>query len=176
MKLQRAAILLVLAGFLGSPAARAFEKQWHVGGGIGARSVSESRVGLGPAVNAYGAYGLDDMFDVKLDFAASTHAFEVAAGTSDRRSIYTTTLGISYKLDVLEWIPYFGAQLGWLSSNLPEGLDMGTHGWVVGGMLGLDYAVTPSFGLGVMNQIHIPLDGGSIVDLFLRAEYHWGPP
>jgi hypothetical protein len=121
-------------------------------------------VALGPAVNAYAAYGLDDMFDVKLDFAASNHAFEVVPGTSDRRSIYTTTLGISYKLDVLEWIPYFGAHLGWLYSNLPDGLDMGTEGWVVGGMLGLDYAMTPSFGLGVMNQVHLPVEGGSFVD------------
>lgn len=175
MKLHRAAILLALAGFLGSPDARAFEKIWHVGGGIGARSTSESRVGLGPAVNAYASYGLDDMFDVKLDFAASNHAFEVAPGTTDRRSIYTAALGISYKLDVLEWIPYFGAHLGWLYSDLPEGLDVAAAGWVVGGMLGLDYAVTPSFGLGVMNQIHLPVDGGSFVDLFLRAEYHWGP-
>jgi len=46
--------------------------------------------------------------------------------------------------------------------------------WLVGAMVGLDYAPTPSFGLGVMNRWHLPLGGGTLVDLFLRAEYHWG--
>ena len=170
-----ATLLVTLAGWLLSPAGVAFEKQWHVGGGLGAATTSESRVGLGPAVNVYGAYGLDDMFDLKLDFAASNHAFEVVPGTSDRRSIYRATLGISYKLDVGDWIPYFGAQLGWLYSDLPEDLDMGTRGWLGGVMLGLDYIATPSWAFGIANQFNTPLDGGGLVDLFLRAEYHWGP-
>lgn len=173
MKLHTSAMFVTLGVWLLCPDARGFEEQWHVGGGIGAVSASTSRLGLGPAVNAYGAYGLDDMFDVKLDFSASNHAFETALGAIDRRSIYTATLGVSYKLDVLEWIPYFGAHLGWLYSNLPEELDMDTQGLLVGGVIGLDYFVTPAWGLGVANQIHLPLDGGTLVDLFLRAEYHW---
>ena len=174
MKVHTTAILVTLGVWLRSPAALGFEEQWHVGGGIGAVSTSASRVGLGPAVNAYGAYGLDDMFDVKLDFAASNHAFEAAPEVTDRRSIYTATLGISYKLDVIEWIPYFGAHLGWLHTNLPEDVDMATRGWLVGGMIGLDYSVSPSWGVGVVNHMHLPMGGGTLVDLFLRAEYHWG--
>jgi hypothetical protein len=176
MKVHATAILVSLAAWLQSPTALGFEEEWHVGGGIGAVSTSESRLGLGPAVNVYGAYGLDDMFDVKLDFAASNHAFEVAPGTTDRRSIYTGALGISYKLDVIEWIPYFGVQLGWLHTDLPEDLDMGTSGWLLGAMIGLDYFVTPHLAVGVANQFFTLLEGGGIVDLFLRAEYHWGRP
>ncbi|HEY6725360.1 MAG TPA: outer membrane beta-barrel protein [Polyangiaceae bacterium] len=176
MRFHATAILSSLAAWLFSPTALAFEEQWHVGGGIGAVSASESRLGLGPAVNLYGAYGLDDMFDVKLDFAASSHAFEAAPGTTDRRSIYMGALGISYKIDVIEWIPYFGVQLGWLHTDLPEDLDMGTSGWLVGGMLGLDYAVSSSWGVGVVNQYHMPLEGGGLVGLFLRSEYRWDHP
>jgi|SRR5688572_18332095 len=176
MKVHAPAILVTLALWLPSPTAHAFEEQWHVGGGIGAVSASESRLGLGPAVNLYGAYGLDDMFDVKLDFSASSHAFEVAGGTMERRGIYTGTLGISYKLDVIEWIPYFGVQLGWLHSDLPEDLDMGSSGWLLGGMIGLDYAITSSWGVGVVNQYHMPLEGGGLVSLFLRTEYRWDHP
>lgn len=173
MKVHAPAILVAVAGCLHATAARAFEEQWHVGGGLGAVSASDSKLELGPAVNVYGAYDLDDMFDVKLDFAGSNHAFQVIPGTSERRSIYTATLGITYKIDVIEWIPYFGAHLGWLYTNLPEELEMGTSGLLVGGVIGLDYAMTPSWGLGVVNQIHLPLNGGTLVDLFLRAEYRW---
>lgn len=173
MKVHAAAFFATLAGWLLSSTAQAFEEQWHVGGGVGAVSASASQLGLGPAVNAYGAYGLDDMFDVKLDFAASSHAFEAVPGATDRRSIYTGTLGISYKIDVIEWIPYFGAHVGWLYTNLPGDLDMATSGFLVGGVIGLDYAVSPSWGVGVANQLHMPLEGGSLVGLFLRAEYHW---
>lgn len=173
MKRHATAMFVTLGVWLQSPDALGFEKRWHVGGGIGAVSTSTSRLGLGPAVNAYGAYGLDDMFDVKLDFAASNHEFEAAFGVTDRRSIYTATLGASYKLDVIDWIPYFGAHLGWLHTNLPKDLDMGTQGLLVGGVIGLDYSVTPAWGVGVANQIHLPLKGGTLVDLFLRAEYHW---
>lgn len=174
MKVHATAILVTLAGWLRSSTAQAFEEQWHMGGGLGAVSASASQLGLGPAVNAYGAYGLDDMFDVKLDFAASNHAFEAAPDATDRRSIYTGTLGISYKIDVIEWIPYFGAHVGWLHTNLPKDLGMATSGLLVGGVIGLDYSASSSWGVGVANQLHIPLGGGSFVDLFLRAEYHFG--
>lgn|SRR5690606_3056728 len=173
MKAHATAILVTFVVCLQSSRAQAFEKRWHVGGGLGAVSTSESRLGLGPAVNLYGAYGLDDMFDVKLDLVASDHAFEASFGAVDRRRIYTGTLGVSYKLDVIDWIPYFGAQLGWLHSDLPEDLELGTSGWLVGGMLGLDYAVTSSWGVGLMNRYQMPLAGGGLVELLLRAECHW---
>lgn len=174
MKRHCVAILVTLLGWFRSSDAFAFEEQWHVGGGLGVLRASPEPVGLGPAVNVYAAYGLSDMFDIKLDLAASNHAFEGAPETSDRRSIFTGTAGVSYKLDVLEWIPYFGAHTGVIYSDLPEDLGMGTRTWLVGAMVGLDYAPTPSFGLGVMNRWHLPLGGGTLVDLFLRAEYHWG--
>jgi hypothetical protein len=174
MKRHSVAILVTLLGWFRSADAFAFEEQWHLGGGIGVVRVSPEPVGLGPALDVYANYGLSDMFDIKVDLAASSHAFELTPEISERRSIFTATAGVSYKLDVIDWIPYFGAHTGMIYADLPEDLGMGTRTVLVGGMIGLDYAPTPSFGLGVMNRWHFPLDGGSLVDLFLRAEYHWG--
>src|SRR6187399_2202043 len=99
MKRHSVAIVVTLLGWFRSSDAFAFDEQWHVGGGLGVVRVSPEPVGLGPAVDVYAAYRLSDMFDIKLDLAASSHAFEVTAETSERRSIFTGTAGISYKLD-----------------------------------------------------------------------------
>ncbi len=169
------AAVVTALGCLACPShAQAFEKQWHLGGGLGAVNASPSDIGLGLGANAYAAYGLSDMFDLKLDLGASNHAVELSQGTSERHNLYTATLGLSYKIDVIEWIPYFGIQAGALLDDFPEGVGMNDRDLVLGGMLGLDYAVNRSFGLGIANNLLFPLGGGSLVSLYLRAEYRPG--
>src|SRR5690606_20768153 len=118
---------------------------------------------------------LSDMFDVKLDLAGSSHEVELG-DYSERHMLYTASLGVAYKIDIIEWIPYIGVHAGYMFFDLPEAsdLDMERNDFILGGMLGLDYAVTRAFGLGLMNRLHIPLSGSNLVDLFLRAEYRWG--
>jgi len=164
----------LLSGLTWTEHVLAFEDVWHAGGGLGAVNASASDVGLGIGANAYAAYGLSDMFDLKLDLAASSHAVEVVSGASERYRVLTATLGAAYKIDIIEWIPYFGVHAGYMTSDLPEWIDMEAHGFLIGGMIGLDYAVTRSFGVGIVNRLHWPIEGSSLVDLFIRAEHRWG--
>lgn len=167
------ATLTGLACLLSERAAWAFEDQWHLGAGLGAVNASPSAIGLGIGVNAFASYGLSDMFDLKLDLKASNHPVDIA-GTTQRHTVTLANLGIAYKIDIIEWIPFFGLQAGYLSSDLPEGLGLEPRGFLLGGFLGIDYAINRSFGLGVTNAWHFPVQGASLVDLFLRAEYRWG--
>jgi hypothetical protein len=128
-------------------------------------------VGIGPAVGVYGAYGLSDMFDLKLDLMATDHAVE---GLDERHRTYLATLGLSYKIDVIEWIPYFGVSAGGWRTDLPESIVAEPQDVALGGFLGLDYAVSRSLGLGVVSRVHWLLAGEATSDLCLRAEYRWG--
>ena len=163
--------LMTLLGVLSSSEAHAFERQWHVGAGVGAANPTHPGVGLGPAVGIYGAYGLTDMFDLKLDLVASDHGVE---GLDERYRTYLGTLGLSYKVDIIEWIPYFGVSVGVWRTDLPEYISLAEQDYALGGFAGLDYAVSRSFGLGVVTRAHYLLDGEATSDFFLRAEYRWG--
>ena len=52
---------LSLALLGAAPQAHAFEREWHVGAGAGATSGNGLK--LSPALAAYAAYGLSDVFD-----------------------------------------------------------------------------------------------------------------
>jgi hypothetical protein len=157
--------------------ARAFERQWHVGGGLGVASFTESDTTIGPALEAYAAYGLSDVFDLRTQLLVSRHtrfdrAFEPLAITG----------GLVYKVDVLTWIPYFGVEFGYyrfFGESLPDGLSEHEPGISLD--LGLDYLLSPSIGLGIELRYHGFLSDSmaGLVDAafltgLLRAEYHWG--
>ena len=94
------ALTLLFAGH-----ARAFERQWHVGGGLGAASESgryDERLVLG----LHGAYGISDVFDARLELQGSHDDFGIPEW------LYLARAGLAYKLDVLQWIPYVGGSAG----------------------------------------------------------------
>jgi hypothetical protein len=186
------ALALALTGvLLWTTPAHAFEKQWHVGGGVGAASPSEHAIG--PAFNLYGAYGLSDVFDVRLEAFASTHAGFVPdpANPEDaglRRTwpaiFYGGKLALAYKVDVIEWIPYLGVTGGFLGvapRSDTEGEEAKARPFApaqltAGGVFGLDYAVTREFGLGLAVFGDYAFGGGNGLygAAFLRAEYRFG--
>ena len=170
---QKLALLGGLAALLIPARAHGFDAQWHAGAGLGGVNASPASLGLGVGVNAYASYGLNDMFDLKLDFAASSHALTLS-GNQERHGIYDVVLGLSYKIDIIEWIPYFGIGAGYMFSDLPQGVGIEPNDILLGGMIGLDYAMSREFGIGIANRLHAAVRGGSLVDLFLRAEYRWG--
>jgi hypothetical protein len=88
--------------------------------------------------------------------------------------MFLATLGLTYKIDVIEWIPYFGASAGLWRSDLPEGYLESRQELALGGYLGMDYAVSRAFGLGVATRVHWLLSGEAVTDMFLRGEYRWG--
>jgi hypothetical protein len=110
-----------------------------LGGGLGVANPTHAGVRPGPAVDLYAAYGLTDMFDVKLDLVASDHAVD---GLDDRYRTFLGTLGLAYKIDVIEWIPYLGLSAGLWRTDLPETVSEKQQDIALGGFAGLDYAVS----------------------------------
>jgi hypothetical protein len=144
--------------------ARAFERQFHLGGGLGAAQPSGGYE-LGPALGIHSAYGLTDAFDLRLELQGSQSDFDTVTV-----SFYAARLGLAYKIDVMQWIPYAGVSAGgfvvaWEGASLvrPSG----------GAYFGLDYGMSPHFGLGVfVNGDFIVVNPAVIVtSVLLRAEY-----
>lgn len=150
--------------------ASAFERQWHLGGGAGVVTPS-GPYALAPALGAYASYGVSDVFDVKLQLTLSR-----AAAEPDLASFrYGAHAALAYKIDVIQWIPYFGIRAGAVAVSDPvapfEKLSPS-----VGGIAGVDYAMTRSLGFGLELSLDY-LSAGAGNELFgalITAEYHWG--
>lgn len=155
-----------------SVSASAFEREWHLGAGMGV--ADGSGLSLSPALGAYAAYGLSDVFDARIEVTARGYQL----GSSENPYALTASAGLVYKLDVLRWIPWGGVYAGYNGFfEAPRlGLPYEQHDVVLGLGLGLDYAVTRSFGLGATLRFDIPLShtDSELFDALLRAEYRWG--
>jgi len=159
--------------------ARAFEREWHLGGGLGATAYPHY-YSLGPALGLNAAYGISDVFDVKVEAQSSYHRYSLGHGApSEGAEPFSLAAGLSYKLDILQWIPYGALLVGYqhVSGKLPLGEPFRRDDALAAIVLGLDYAVTRNFGLGgsVRSDFLFSTPGeGEAVTVLLRAEYHWG--
>jgi hypothetical protein len=150
--------------------ASAFERQWHFGGGAGV-VVPSGPYELGPALGAYGSYGVSDAFDVKLELslARSTAEPDVAS------LMYGAHAALAYKLDVIQWIPYLGVRAGavGVSDPVPPFESLSPS---VGGITGVDYAMSRSFGFGLQLSLDYLLagEGNQLFGGLITAEYHFG--
>ncbi|MDI1443980.1 hypothetical protein [Polyangium sp. 6x1] len=188
--MRRTRALLLLASILSilafAPAAEAYERQWHVGGGLGYSLVlpggsipttATSLHGLGVAL--HGTYGLTDAFNllVQVDgsFAPGAPPVILAGGG----------VGVGYVLDVLRWVPWVGVMAGgYAVSALDPCGAAGETGCTSGRLglsvpFGLDYQVSRSFTLGATGRYGVLLFGpkggvDQMIGAFLRAEYVWG--
>ncbi len=153
--------------------AHAFEREWHFGVGLGAAAANGYRVG--PALNAYAAYGLSDVFDLRAELLGSRQF--VTPGTVERAEpslFYGGKLALSYKVDVIQWIPYAALAAGYL--GVTEPLAPYAKGQPSAGLIaGLDYAATRNFGLGgALHYDYVFHPGAAYAALLLRAEYRFG--
>jgi hypothetical protein len=148
---------------IASPA-RAFERQFHLGGGLGAAQPSGG-YDLGPALGIHAAYGLTDAFDLRLELQGSRND----VGTLPV-SFYGTRLGLAYKIDVMQLIPYAGVSAGGFAVVWEGGSLARPSG---GAYFGLDYGMSPHFGLGALvNGDFIVVNPAVVVTtVLLRAEY-----
>lgn len=159
-----------------SSEALAFERQWHFGAGAGAALGMEG-LELGPALGAHAAYGLSDVFDVRFELSGSRHALtatiDLPAEQTVYSNVYTGKIGIAYKLDVIQWIPYLGVTAGALgATELPDYSQVRVCLGVIGG---LDYAITRNLGLGIVATADYVLTRPTTHAVFLlRAEYRFG--
>jgi hypothetical protein len=160
-----------------APSARAFERQWHLGGDLGAATFADGETTAGPLVGVHAAYGLSDMFDLRADAFASFHTLK-----GETFGMQTASVGLAYKFDVFTWVPYAGLSVGYYHLGRevrPE--PLAEHELGLSADLGLDYSITREFGLGVLLRSHgfasDPLEKLRSAPLFtaaLRAEYRWG--
>jgi len=159
--------------------AHAFEREWHVGGGLGATAYPHY-YSLGPALGVNAAYGISDVFDLKLELLGSYHGYTAGSHLpTEHAEPLSAAVGLSYKLDVLQWIPYAAVLVGFqsISGRLPVGEPFRRDDVLAALVLGLDYAMTRNFGLGASIRTDMLLSSPSTGEAFtpmLRAEYHWG--
>lgn len=167
-----AGALAVFVGASITPArALAFEKQWHLGGGAGIVAPS-SEYDVGGSVALHAAYGLSDMFDARFDLRSSLH--DLSDGDDGRTTLWLGSLGVAYKLDVIEWVPYLGIRAGYYRFGTQPAGDYQRHGGMLGTVLGLDYAFSRSAGVGVELEYDTLLPSGGAFGALLHAEYRWG--
>jgi hypothetical protein len=173
------ALLAAGAAFLVPGRAEAFERQWHVGGGIGVTAYPH-HFSAGPALGLNAAYGISDVFDLKLELLGSYHTFrEDPRLPRQNAEPYSAVAGVSYKLDVLQWIPYGALLVGYqhIAGSLPLARPFRHDDALATLVVGLDYALSREWGLGASLRTDFLLTssemGGAFTTL-LRAEYHWG--
>jgi hypothetical protein len=140
-----------IAGCLVTPRVQAFQGQWHLGAGIGMMSYrGDSTVSM-PSLALHGAYGLNDMFDARLELGESV---PLSSGDSSRSLGYAEGI-LAYKLDVIEWIPWAGlgvgafAASGGLQGASREPVQPAASVW-----FGLDYAFAREWGFGAFLALH----------------------
>jgi hypothetical protein len=163
---------LALLLWLLPDAASAFERQWHVGAGLGGVA-PRSAYGLGGALALHGAYGLSDVFDARLTLESSLHKLD-GDDASSTVSLSLATLGLAYKLDIIEWVPYFGVRAGGYYWGSAPVAPYSQRGGAIGGMAGCDYSFSRSAAIGVELSYDLLLPEGNVSGALLRAEYRWG--
>jgi hypothetical protein len=172
-------ILVGVAAWLAPSRAQAFEREWHVGGGVGLTAYPKY-YRAGPSLGLNAAYGISDVFDLKVELLGSSHSYQPSADVpSNSGQAYSAVAGLSYKLDILQWIPYGAALIGYqhIAGPLPVTEPFRRDDAMLALLVGLDYAATRNLGLGVSlrsNLLLSSLDEGQAFTMMLRAEYHWG--
>ena len=161
------------AALLGAaPPASAFEREWHLGAAAGVSN--GNGLTLSPAVGAYAAYGLSDVFDARLELTARGYHI----GREQNPNALTAMAGVAYKLDILRWVPWAAVYAGYLvflEQPRPE-LSFARRDLALGLGLGLDYGFSRNWGAGVTLRFDDALTSASAstFDALLRAEYRWG--
>lgn len=135
---------------LGAINAHAFENQWHLGAGANGLSYSGDKGYLMPALSLHGAYGLSDVFDLRLETALGMSVSPDTHGT-----LGLAELVFAYKIDIIEWIPWvalgagvFGAT-GGVQGAQRDALQPAGSLW-----LGMDYAFSREWGIGGVFAAH----------------------
>lgn len=175
MRTSRAISRILFPGLLlfGTRSALAFENQWHLGAGAGI-AAQERDPSLGPAFGIHGAYGVSDLFDARLELINSWHG---------SAPIGAALLGITYKLDVIQLIPWGGlAAGGYYFSDTLRGKARNQVEPGGAALVGLDYAWSREWGASLALGMHfMPFidDNRSPAALryttfMLRVEHRWG--
>ena len=168
------ALSLLGATFIGLGAAQATEQQWRLGAdlGYGRAVLSDGTLsGLGGGLHA--TYGLTDEFNLRV--AGDVSWFDRPAPAT-YALLWSSTVGVEYVLDVLDWIPYAGISVGAMGE-----FKQGERHDVFAGFeipAGLGYQVLPELTVGAefrYRMMVLGTDAGvSMMAVLGRVEYVWG--
>jgi hypothetical protein len=161
------AVASLAASGLLAPDVAAFERQWHLGAGVGVVKPDQGYP-TGPALSLHAAYGLSDVFDARFELRSSLHE------QNGRTALTQAALGLAYKLDIIEWVPYFGVRGGYYRFSSEPVAPLSNGGGLLGGFAGVDYAFSRSAAVGLEVDYDMLLPEGGAYAAVLRAEYRWG--
>jgi hypothetical protein len=174
------AAVLVLAF---ARAAGAVEQEHHLGVdlGIGMLTISDqSTPDVGAGTGVHYTYGITDQFNLVTEVRYSRVAFHGISSTdppTHPANAWNADVGVAYVLDVLRWVPYFGALGGAYvldGGTIPGNLVLPGAELVVG----LDYLLTPVWSVGVEGSEHFLFTDMSLYTSFTnvvgRVEFTWG--
>jgi len=176
--LSAAATAAALAALLATEQAAAFERQWHAGASFGYALLADPGTYPGFGGRLHAAYGLTDAFNAVVEFDMASHPggnYLVLGGSG----------GITYVVDILQWVPYFGLEVGaydlMFAGACGGGGEPSCHSAKLGLAVpfGVDYAVTRGFAIGAAGKYTMLFPGlddpfASYFTAYARAEFIWG--
>ena len=135
---------------------------------------------VGAAFGLHYGYGITDQFNLLIE--AQYALLALAADNkgdppTHPAQLWNADVGATYVLDVLRWVPYFGALAG---AYVMTGGTLASPLFMPGGQLvvGLDYLVTPKWAVGFEFSEHFLLTELSLYTSyttgFARTEFRWG--
>ena len=172
-----AALAVGAAALLAPARAAAFEHQWHAGLDFGYAALFGPQTANGFGGGLHLAYGLTDMFNLLADVDATAHP-------SAQWTVVSGGLGAAYVFDVLQWVPWVGAEFGpagIVSTDPKCGLatlePCSAFRLNLALPFGVDYQINRSWAVGIGGRFQVLLLGDSpweTLGVFARAEYTWG--
>lgn len=165
--------------------ASAVERQHHLGLApqLAFLKVDDkSTMSIGGGLALHYTYGLTDQFNFMAEASGALVATNQQQDTPESPRTRPAMVnhfdaGIGYVLDILRWVPYFGAFVGGYhlaGGTLPDPLIV--PGAAVG--VGLDYQLSHSWAVGVAGRQHFLFTELSTYPSYttvgLRLEYMWG--
>jgi hypothetical protein len=163
--------------------AGAVEREHQLGVDVGGAMLSvedASTPFIGPAFGIHYGYGITDQFNLLVEAQYGLVAFGPPGATeppTHPAQIWNADVGLTYILDVLRWVPYFGALAGgYLMSGHSLLSPLVLPGAEI--VVGLDYLVTPRWAVGFEASEHFLFTDISLYTSYatalLRTEFRWG--
>jgi hypothetical protein len=171
------ALAAALLAALAPRRAAAYEHQWHAGMSFGYAALFGAQTAHGFGGGLHLAYGANDAINLLAEIDATVHP-------SSKWTVVSGGLGAAYVLDVLQWVPWAGLEVG------PAGLVSFDPKCGVAATepcsafrinlaipFGVDYQISRSFAVGLGGRFQVLVLGGSpweTLAVGARAEYAWG--